>query len=150
MGFISTVTPEKSNEPGKIGGIEQMRYFIDTEWCRRQGRSPAVVMRSRLCPSCRAGQVLDDEILASIKRCCSQTDGYLAPGQPLQEMAFRILLANGGQPLSLADILKELKLRSGVGSLVASAKVLGRVLSRDTFYGIRPAPAEPADTQSNA
>ncbi len=148
MEFISTATPEKTNEQGKAGDIESKRYFIDAGRFGQHRRSLPLVLRSRLCPSCQEGQVRDDELMDNIKRCCSQADGFVAAGQPFQESAFRLLLAKGGQPMSLGEMLAELKGRSGIGLLSLSARTLDRLLSRDTFYGIRPALTETAGART--
>lgn len=148
MEFISTATPEKTNEPDTAGDIENKRYFIDAGWFGQHRRSLALVLRSRLCQSCQDEKVRDDELMDTIKRCCSQADGFVAAGQPFQESAFRLLLANGGQPMSLGDMLAKLKGRSDIGLLSLTAGTLDRVLSRDTFYGIRPALVETKSSQA--
>ncbi|MBI4295247.1 MAG: hypothetical protein HY669_03670 [Chloroflexi bacterium] len=128
----------KTDWPREPADEGAKRYFIDKAWHRQRGRSLAALVQSRLCQSCQAKPLGEDEVLDNVERCCSRTDGFITPGQPLQERVFRLLLAKGGQPMSLSDMLKELKRRGGVGLVAVSPRALDRILGRDTFYGIRP------------
>ena len=124
------------------------RYFIDLQWFEQTGRSFSVLARSRLCPSCRSQHPSVEsapELLAKFRDCCSKRDGFLAPGLPLRELIFRLLLSSGNEPLQLQEIatpLKNLLLEAGDIRDVA-APLLKRIIGGDQYYGLRSFPEEP-------
>lgn len=119
------------------------RWFIDLEWLERNGRSFSVLARGCLCPDCR--QRLEEgkesisaaELPAHIKDCCSRAPDFITAGSPLSESVFRLLLANGNQPLGLKELTNQLAERRGAAQRVG-AELLSRLLESDQYYGLRP------------
>ena len=122
----------------------RLRYFIDLDWYQQQGRSFASLAASRLCPTSRKKEKTKSEaaLLRTIKQCCSKRDGFITPNMPLLEMIFRLLLANGNQPLELGQMQEQLQKWLGDSSNARDLSVLKlkRILSNDKYYGLRPAP----------
>jgi len=120
------------------------RYFIDMKWYREQGRSFAILATSRLCPASRKKEKSKSEatLLRTIKQCCSKREGYITPNMPLIEMVFRLLLANGNQPLELEQIQEQLQQRLGDfgGTRDVFIPKLKRILDSDRYYGLKPVP----------
>jgi hypothetical protein len=61
---------------------------------------------------------------------------------PLLEMIFRLLLANGNQPLELEQMQEQLQkwLGDTSNSRDLSVPKLKRILSNDQYYGLRSVP----------
>ena len=129
-------------------GIDDIRfrYFIDLDWYQQQERSFATLAESRLCPTSRKKEKTKSEaaLLRTIRQCCSKRDGFITPNMPLLEMIFRLLLANGNQPLELEQMQEQLQKWLGDTSNARDLSVpkLKRILSNDQYYGLRPAPLE--------
>jgi hypothetical protein len=127
-------------------GISEMglRYFIDLDWYQQQERSFATLAASRLCPTSRKKEKTKSEaaLLRTIKQCCSKRDGFITPNMPLLEMVFRLLLANGNQPLELGQMQEQLQkwLSDTSNAPDLSVPKLKRILDNDRYYGLRPAP----------
>ena len=121
----------------------QPRYFIDLNWYKEQGRSFAALATSRLCPVSRKKEKSksDTALLRAIKQCCSKREGFIAPTMPLLEMVFRLLLANGNQPLGLDQIQEQLQKYLGDTSVKdISLPRLKRIIDNDRYYGLKQAP----------
>ncbi len=119
----------------------QPRYFIDLNWYQEQGRSFAALAASRLCPVSRKKEKSksDTALLRVIKQCCSKREGFIAPTMPLLEMVFRLLLANGNQPLGLDQIQEQLQKYLGDTSVKdISLPRLKRIIENDRYYGLKP------------
>jgi hypothetical protein len=129
-------------------GIDEirLRYFIDLDWYQQQERSFATLAESRLCPTSRKKEKTKSEaaLLRTIRQCCSKRDGFITPNMPLLEMIFRLLLANGNQPLELEQMQEQLQKWLGDTSNARDLSVpkLKRILNNDRYYGLRPAPLE--------
>ena len=136
------MTTEQDMDTGEI----QLRYFIDLDWYQQQERSFASLAASRLCPTSRKKEKTKSEaaLLRTIRQCCSKRDGFITPNMPLLEMIFRLLLANGNQPLELEQMQEQLQKSLGDASNARDLSVpkLKRILSKDQYYGLRPAPLE--------
>ena len=134
------MTTEQDIDTGEI----QLRYFIDLDWYQEQERSFATLASSRLCPTSRKKEKTKSEavLLRAIKTCCSKRDGFITPNMPLLEMIFRLLLANGNQPLELGQMQEQLQKWLGDSSNARDLSVpkLKRILSNDKYYGLRPVP----------
>jgi hypothetical protein len=126
-----------------------LRYFIDLDWYQQQERSFATLATSRLCPTSRKKEKTKSEaaLLRTIKQCCSKRDGYITPNMPLLEMVFRLLLANGNEPLELGQMQEQLQkwLGDTNNSRDLSIPKLKRILDNDRYYGLRPAPVTEAE-----
>ena len=135
-------------------GIDEvrLRYFIDLDWYQQQGRSFASLAASRLCPTSRKKEKTKSEaaLLRTIRQCCSKRDGFITPNMPLLEMIFRLLLANGNQPLELGQMQEQLQKWLGDTSNARDLSVpkLKRILSNDKYYGLRPAPLTEEEKQT--
>ncbi len=130
----------------------QLRYFIDLDWYQQQERSFATLAASRLCPTSRKKEKTKSEaaLLRTIKQCCSKRDGFITPNMPLLEMIFRLLLANGNQPLELGQMQEQLQKWLGDTNNARDLSIpkLKRILDNDRYYGLRPAPlTEEEETQ---
>lgn len=128
-----------------IDNVEvRLRYFIDLDWYQQQERSFATLAASRLCPTSRKKEKTKSEaaLLRTIKQCCSKRDGFITPNMPLLEMIFRLLLANGNQPLELGQMHEQLQKWLGDTSNARDLSIpkLRRILEGDRYYGLKPAP----------
>jgi hypothetical protein len=134
------MTTEQDSENVEL----QLRYFIDLDWYQQQERSFATLAASRLCPSSRKKEKTKSEaaLLRTIKQCCSKRDGFITPNMPLLEMIFRLLLANGNQPLELGQMHEQLQKWLGDTNNARDLSIpkLKRILDSDRYYGLRPAP----------
>jgi len=122
------------------GGEE--RWFIDLNWYQKNRRSfPAMAQRC-LCSKCRKklkvdeGEAVADKLLAAIRDCCSMKPEFITGDLPVMESIFRILLAGGNEPASVAEIGE--RLRSRRQSVPASTvlPMLTRLLKNDWYYGL--------------
>jgi hypothetical protein len=120
------------------------RWFIDLEWLEQHGRSFSVLATGCLCPACREHleeekkPISDAELLAHIRDCCSQTPEFITEKSPVSESVFRLLLANGNQPLGLAELNAKLAEWRGGSPQRLKAEFLSRLLESDQYYGLRP------------
>jgi hypothetical protein len=132
---------EQDQEQGVVE--VQPQYFIDLNWYQEQGRSFAALATSRLCLVSRKKEKSksDTTLLRAIKQCCSKRDGFITPTMPLLEMVFRLLLANGNQPLGLDQIQEQLQKYLGDTSVKdISLPRLKRIIENDRYYGLKQAP----------
>jgi len=115
-------------------------YFIDLDWLQQNNRSFSILARGYLCPQCRERlkeEISPDELLTTIKDCCSKTAGFITDKLPILESIFRLFLANGNQPLEVEELRKQWSEWSGGDTFLASAEVLSRLLRDEQYYGIR-------------
>ncbi len=119
------------------------RWFIDLEWLEQHGRSFSVQAEGCLCPACREQLEGGKEpmsavdLLAHIRDCCSQTPGFITGKSPISESVFRLFLANGNQPLALAELASQLVERRGDALQRTPVEFLSRLLESDHYYGLR-------------
>jgi hypothetical protein len=76
-----------------------------------------------------------------IRECCSRKKNYIQPDMSTLEAIFRIYLGNGNQPMPLEhvrDQLQEWCPGGGCQWLLLTDEQMERVISRDTYYGLRP------------
>lgn len=117
------------------------RWFIDLDWLEQNRRSFLALAQDCLCPKCReqleeSKEISVTSLLATIKDCCSKTPEFITERSPVLESIFRLLLANGNQPLDLKKLGKQLAERRG-DSRRTSPEVLSRLLESDRYYGLR-------------
>ena len=118
------------------------RWYIDLDWHQQNNRS-FLALVGGLCPKCReqlgAGEreVSADDILSTIKDCCSQAPGFITRRLPILESLFRLFLANNNQPLDLEVLGQQLNEWRGGDAYRTSTEVLSRLLSNDQYYGLR-------------
>ena len=119
------------------------RWFIDLDWLEENNRSLVVLATNCLCPACRqrlwggGGVISAAEIISSVKDCCSQAPEFINGKLPLMESVFRLLLANGNQPLELAELERRLAERRGDAPHRPPEGSLARLLESDRYYGLR-------------
>ena len=128
----------KDLENSAGAGLAKTRWFIDLGWYDRARRSFYFVAQVALCPKCRKRlrnnrNTPSEKILATIMDCCSNSADFITPRLPLLEGAFRILLANGNEPLDTSELVNRLNERYGGYSY--AAETLEPLLARDDFYG---------------
>jgi len=121
-------------------------WFIDLNWLKLNTRSFLPLAQAGLCPKCRQrlgegeGEPSVDDLLSSLRDCCSKTPEFITPNLPILESVFRLFLANGNQPLDLEELGKQLSEWRGGDTFRTSAEMLFRLLSSDQYYGIKPVP----------
>ncbi|TAK32125.1 MAG: hypothetical protein EPO21_15990 [Chloroflexota bacterium] len=139
------------------------RYHISMDWYQSAGRSFGVMAESRMCSQCRSrlGSEVESRVpvldakgtrvvfetrlvkygaspIAVIRDCCSKSKGYITANLPLMEIAFRVLLANGNQPMTAEELSQQIEehVTYAGGSRSVNADALTRVLENDDYYGI--------------
>ncbi len=118
------------------------RWFIDLDWLEQHHRSFLVLAQDCLCPKCRQQleggekEISAADLLSNIKDCCSQTPEFIAERSPVLGSIFRLLLANGNQPLDLEKLVNKLAEWRG-DRRRTSPEVLSRLLESDQYYGLR-------------
>lgn len=119
------------------------RWFLDFDWYQQNNRSLFTLTRHCLCHMCRerlgAGEteVSISDLLAAIRDCCSQDPEFITSRLPILESVFRLILANGNQPLDIEELGSQLRERLGGDTYRTSPEILSRLLSNDRFYGLR-------------
>ena len=128
-------------------------WFIDLEWYQQNNRSLSALAQSCLCPKCtkqlsaKGRKISVDDLLSTIKNCCSRTPGFITDQLPILESVFRFFLANGNQPLDLEELGKQLSEWRGGDTYRTSPEILSRLLENDKYYGLQK--AEDESTQAN-
>lgn len=141
------------------------RYFIDSDWYEQNGLSFNDVLQERMCPQCqrRMGEEVEERYpildkrtrrvtyelrrvrygsrpVAVIRDCCARKSGFITPDMPVLEAIFRMLLANGNQPMPLEHIRDQLREWCPTGRcqwLLLPAETIRRIVENDQFYGLR-------------
>lgn len=155
--------PEREDQEPQEGS--KARYHIDADWHQRNARSFGTLMESRLCPVCRSrlGSEVEERVttvrgkgklvhevrmvpfpsnpIAQVRDCCSKTKDYIRPHMPLREAIFRVILANGNQPLNAEEICQQLDwMGYGERARFISPATIQRLVEADDFYGFAAAP----------
>jgi hypothetical protein len=151
---------------------EPKRFYIDTDYYDRAGRSFRTVAQKRFCASCqgKAGTETEERVptidpktgrvvyetrtvpygsnpMAVIRSCCGKERGYITADMPVLEAVFRIFLLNGNQPTELETVRDELSqwFPLTLKSHGYSVDLLERLITNDEYYGLRefnPPPVE--------
>lgn len=157
--------PETETETQEPTAGYKPRHYIDAGWHERHGRSFRAIMESRFCTSCRArlGTEVEERVatvkgkaevayevrsvpfpanpVVQIRDCCSKSRDYIRPNMPLREAVFRVILANGNQPLDAEEICQQLEwMGYGERARFISPATIQRLLGYDSFYGFVTAP----------
>ncbi len=120
-------------------------WFIDLDWYQPHNRSFFALAWNCLCPQCRErlkvkeGEIAAVDLLTAIKDCCSKEPGFITGELPILESIFRLLLANGNQPLDLEELGRQLSEQRGGDAYRTSVEMLSRLLESDQYYGLRRA-----------
>ena len=123
---------------------EEQNWHIDVDWLEQNNRSFSSLAERCLCSDCKKRfrneqiKLSVEELFTNIRNCCSGTTSYVSSTTPIMESAFRLLLANGNQPLDLIEMGRQLSDWRGIDTYRTSVDVLSRLLSKDMYYGIRP------------
>ncbi|OGG56319.1 MAG: hypothetical protein A3F84_01635 [Candidatus Handelsmanbacteria bacterium RIFCSPLOWO2_12_FULL_64_10] len=159
---------EEGDEDAEEGAAEEPaeeRYFIDADWHEQQGLSFSDVVRERMCIQCqrRIGEDIEERYpvvdrktrkvtyelrrvqygarpVAVIRDCCAHKQQFVVPDMPVLEAIFRILLANGNQPMPLEHIRDQLREWCPTGRcqwLLLPPETIRRIVENDQFYGLR-------------
>ncbi len=119
------------------------KWIIDLEWYEKNNRSFIDFASRSLCGKCadklhkKKKKLTAEDVLAAIKDCCSKTPEYISVKLPMLESIFRVLLANGNQPMDTAKIYKELSLRRGLEAYIPPPEALAKLLAHDRWYGFK-------------
>ena len=117
------------------------RWRIDLDWCRKNGCSLFVLAQDCLCPRCREqlkGETGESEVIQTITSCCSKRADFITPNMPILASIFRLLLANGNQPLDLKELSAQLTEHRRGNTQGTSPETLSRILKNDRYYGLHP------------
>ena len=118
-------------------------WVIDFDWYERNHRSFIESARRSVCSKCneklqkKKKKATLDDVLGSIKDCCAKTPDFITGKTPVMEGIFRILLANGNQPLDVGEMGKQLSERRGDNTYTVSPHILTRLLANDRWYGFK-------------
>ena len=121
------------------------RWFIDSNWYSERGRSLSALLQGCLCDDCRkkmskeSSPISDMELLAKIRECCHQSDGFITGQMAVMESLFRLFIAGGNEPMTVEEVGRQLSERRGGDLSRTSEEVLLRLLKNDRYYGFRPA-----------
>ena len=128
----------------KIGTAQpKPRWFIDLDWYQQNNRSFPALAQNYLCGKCckklnaREKTISETELLSTIKDCCAKESGFISGKLPILESVFRLFLANGNEPLNLAELSRQLNRWLGGDTYRTSPEVLSRLLKDERYYGIR-------------
>lgn len=151
---------------------EPKKYYIDTNWYDKAGRSFRTVVEKRFCASCKAklGTETEERLpvidpksgrvvyetrtvpfgsnpLAVIRGCCGKERGYITADMPVLEAVFRVFLLNGNQPAELETVRDELSqwFTLTLKSHGYSPDLLARLIANDDYYGLREFVPPPVD-----
>ena len=121
------------------------RWFIDLDWYQQNNRSFLALAQGCLCPKCgkrlKRGEISADDLVTTIRDCCSKTPDFITARLPVLERIFRLFLAGGNQPLDVDELGKQLADWCGGETCGTSAGVLSRLLDSDQYYGLRQSPS---------
>lgn len=125
-------------------------YRFSLERLDELNRSPIPLLLARLntaCPSFgKAPSEIADasDLVKEIRAHCAGDTEFIQSAMPLQEIVFRTLLLQGGEPMPLAELHAELteKWSTPIRPITLTVSGLARVLDSDVFYGFAAIPME--------
>ncbi len=121
------------------------KWIIDLEWFEKNNRAFIDFASRSLCGKCseklqkKKKKLTAEDILTAIKECCSKTPEYITGKLPVMESIFRVLLANGNEPMEVYEISKELGVRRGGEAYTPPPEALAKLLANDRWYGFKQA-----------
>ena len=130
-------------------------YRFSLERLDELNRSPVPLLLARLSAACPSyGKTPADianpaDLVDEISAHCGGDDDFINPSMPLQEILFRTLLLQAGEPMTLADLHEELTERwsSPIRPITVTLSGLARVLDNDVFYGFAAVPAAESEPE---
>ncbi len=160
---LPEVIEAETTEPAELA--EEARYFVDPQWYEERGLAFNIVAQARLCTSCstKLGTFVEERYpvidpktkrvsfeyrrvayaanpLPIIRDCCSRARDYITPDTPLLEAIFRVFLANGNQPMTIATIREHLLTYLPEMAALRSdypAALLEKLIRADVAYGLK-------------
>ena len=132
--------------------LESLEYRFSLERLGELNRSPAPLLLARLNTACPSygktpADIADAAVLIEeIRSHCADDDNFIRNSLPLQEIVFRTLLLNGGEPMTLGELHREVTERwsTPIRAITVTVAGLARILDIDSFYGFALAsPVEP-------
>jgi hypothetical protein len=126
--------------------VGESAYFIDMDAIRALGRSFESMLLERCCDDCRESIASDmdelspREVMSNIVKCCSQREDFITSQMPLLEVAFRVLIARGNEPIGLKEFYHIVAEEYATPLNPRNVTIDGfrRILARDRYYGLRP------------
>lgn len=132
--------------------LESLEYRFSLERLKESDRSAAPLLLARLNTACPSygktpADIADSaDLIEEIRRHCADDDNFIRNSLPLQEIVFRTLLLNGGEPMTLGELHREVTERwsTPIRAITVTVAGLARILDSDSFYGFaRVSPVEP-------
>ena len=125
-------------------------YQFSLERLEELNRSPIPLLLARLTTACPSFGKTPSEIgdasdlIREIRGNCADDTEFIQSAMPLQEIVFRTLLLQGGEPMLLSDLHAELteKWSTPIRPITLTESGLARVLDNDVFYGFAAIPVE--------
>ncbi|MCY4555937.1 MAG: hypothetical protein OXF79_06075 [Chloroflexi bacterium] len=125
-------------------------YRFSLERLEELNRSPIPLLLARLSTACPSfgkmtAEIADaSDLVKEIRTHCAGDTEFIQSSMPLQEIVFRTLLLQGGEPMRLSELHAELteKWSSPIRPITLSVGGLARVLDNDVFYGFAAIPVE--------
>jgi len=117
------------------------KWVIDIDELEAGGRSFSLMVSPYLCAKCRkklkagAAIIPSRDILKNLKTCCAKADDFITDAMPLQESIFRVLLAGGNKPLTVAEISRELGIRRNIDAYRTTPELIIKLLKNGRHYG---------------
>ena len=125
-------------------------YRFSLERLEELNRSPIPLLLARLNTTCPSfgktpAEIADaSNLVTEIKTHCAGDTEFIQSSMPLQEIVFRTLLLQGGEPMALSELHAELteKWSTPIRPITLTENGLARVLDSDVFYGFAAIPVE--------
>lgn len=139
-------------------GPQPPRYFIDLEGPCARRRSLPVMIASRRGYKYQGAEPVETlltadprELIRQIVEDSAQDPDYLLPDTPLKEAIFRVLLANGNQPMTAEEISQKLSQRWAMTANPRdiSPRVIQRLLDHSESYCITRVPEPAPESNGN-
>ncbi len=130
-------------------------YRFSLERLEELNRSPIPLLLARLNTACPSfgktpAEIADpSDLVNEIKAHCAEDTEFILSAMPLQEIVFRTLLLQGGEPMPLVELHAELteKWSTPIRPITLSVSGLARVLDSDVFYGFAAIPMEETEPE---
>ena len=133
---------ESESSENSENEVMQKVYCIHLDKHKQQGRSFITFARSRLCSLSHDAKAVksDTNLINTFKQCCSKQEEFFPQNIPLRELVFRILLASGNQPATIAQLFDKVQhhLRNSGNMRSITMDKLMRIVENDRYYGIGP------------
>lgn len=125
-------------------------YRFSLERLEELNRSAIPLLLARLSTACPSfgktpAEIADPtDLIREIRTHCADDTEFIQSAMPLQEIVFRTLLLQGGEPMPLSDLHAELteKWSTPIRPITLTVSGLARVLDNDEFYGFAAIPVE--------